>query len=186
MLGRAVVRQWRGHGVAVLALSHGQADITDRDRLLEWARRFHPELVVNCAAFTRVDDCETEVEHATAVNGAALEHVVAAADSVGADLVHVSTDYVFDGEGREPYREDGATGPRSVYGRSKLAGEQRALGYERALVVRASWLFGSRRPQLRHPPCAGWWGLRASPCASSATRWVVRPTPRFWPGRFGT
>lgn len=148
MLGRAVAAEWRRHGHAVLAPSRGQADVRDRAGLIAHADSFRPRLIVNCAAFTRVDDCETERELAFEVNGAAVANVVAAAESVGADLVHVSTDYVFDGEADAPYREDAATGPRSVYGESKLRGEAEALCYERALVLRASWLFGPGGPNF--------------------------------------
>jgi dTDP-4-dehydrorhamnose reductase len=142
MLGRAMVAVARRHGSAALALSRGQADVTDRERVLYWADAFRPELVVNCAAFTRVDDCETEEERATAVNGEAVADLAEAARGVGARLVQVSTDYVFDGGSGEPYSEDAATAPLSAYGRSKLLGERHALADERNLVVRTSWLFG--------------------------------------------
>lgn len=142
MLGQAVVAAARSRGWDALGLSRQQADVTDRDRLLHWAETFRPELVVNCAAFTKVDACEVEVERAFAVNAEAVAHVAAAAERVKARLAHVSTDYVFEGEACEPYREDAAAAPRSVYGRSKLAGERRALAYDRSLVVRTSWLFG--------------------------------------------
>lgn len=142
MLGRAVVREARRRRVPALALSHAQGDVTDRERVLYWADVFRPTLVVNCAAYTRVDDCESERDRAMAVNGEAVSHLVAAAARVDARLVQVSTDYVFDGAGERPYREDDATGPRSVYGESKLEGERRALAADGALVVRTSWLFG--------------------------------------------
>jgi dTDP-4-dehydrorhamnose reductase len=148
MLGRAVAAHWRRRGAAALALSHAQADVTDRGALAEWTDRFRPELVVNCAAFTRVDDCETERERAMATNGAAVANVVAAAERAGADLVQVSTDYVFDGESGLPYGEDAPTAPLSVYGESKLAGEREALVYPRSLVVRSSWLFGPGGPNF--------------------------------------
>ncbi len=98
MLGQAVVQEARSRGWDVLGLSREQADVTDRGRLLEWAAEFRPEVVLNCAAHTKVDACETEVERAFAVNGAGAENAAAAAGSVGARLVHVSTDYVFDGD----------------------------------------------------------------------------------------
>jgi dTDP-4-dehydrorhamnose reductase len=148
MLGQAVVAEARSRGWAALGLSRAQADVTDRDRLLYWAAAFRPEAVVNCAAFTRVDDCESETQRAFAVNGEAVANAAAAAALAGARLIHVSTDYVFDGEARAPYREDAAAAPRSVYGRSKLAGERRALAYDRALVVRTSWLFGPGGPNF--------------------------------------
>lgn len=148
MLGQAVVAHGRRRGASVLGLGRHQADVTSADALLHWADTYRPELIINCAAFTRVDDCETERETAMAVNGDAVGHVVAAAEHAGADLVHVSTDYVFDGSATEPIAEDAPTGPCSYYGASKLRGEELALRYDRALVVRASWLFGPGGPNF--------------------------------------
>lgn len=144
MLGRRVVSEGRRRGHAVLGLSRAQADVTDREGLLRWARDYRPEVVVNCAAMTAVDACESEEERAFAVNARGAGNAAAAARAIGARLVHVSTDYVFDGRGGEPYGEDAATGPLSVYGRSKLAGEEEvaAGGGGETLVVRTSWLFG--------------------------------------------
>ncbi|HSS51517.1 MAG TPA: dTDP-4-dehydrorhamnose reductase [Thermoanaerobaculia bacterium] len=144
MLGQAVVAAARSRGWAALGLSHAQADVT---RIADTSD-FRPDLVVNCAAFTKVDACETERAQAFAVNDEAVGHVAAVARQAGARLVHVSTDYVFDGHAREPYREDSPTSPLSVYGRSKLAGEARALAYERGLAVRTSWLFGPGGPNF--------------------------------------
>jgi dTDP-4-dehydrorhamnose reductase len=144
MLGQAVVAAARSRGWAALGLSHAQADVT---RIADTSD-FRPDLVVNCAAFTKVDACETETARAFAVNDEAVGRVAAVARQAGARLVHVSTDYVFDGRAREPYREDSPTDPLSVYGRSKLAGEAHALAYERGLVVRTSWLFGPGGPNF--------------------------------------
>jgi dTDP-4-dehydrorhamnose reductase len=148
MLGQAVVAAARSRGWAALGLSHAQANIADAD--LSWVGSFGPDLVVNCAAFTKVDACETEQAQAFAVNGEAVARVarIAATARAGARLVHVSTDYVFDGKASTPYREDSPTHPLSVYGRSKLAGEAHALAYERGLVVRTSWLFGPGGPNF--------------------------------------
>lgn len=148
MLGQAVVREARTRGHAALGLSHAQADVTCRESLLPWADSFRPDVVINCAAFTKVDACETDAETAFRVNGEAVANAAAAADRAGARLLHVSSDYVFDGTAREPYPEDAATAPLSVYGRSKLAGERHALAYGRGLVVRTSWLFGPGGPNF--------------------------------------
>ena len=148
MLGRAVVREARVRGRAALALSRAQADVTDRDRVLYWAETFRPSLVINCAAYTKVDDCETNRDHAFAVNGEAVSVLAEAARRVDARLVQVSTDYVFDGKGDRPYKEDDETAPLSVYGASKLEGERRALEHPGSLVVRASWLFGPGGPNF--------------------------------------
>jgi len=149
MLGGAVLAAARSRGWPALALPRATADVTDAARLDYWVDSFQPEAVINCAAFTRVDDCERERERAMAVNGEAVGLVAAAARRGRARLLQVSTDYVFDGGHRgAPYREDDPTGPRSVYGQSKRLGEERALAYERALVVRTSWLFGAGGPNF--------------------------------------
>jgi dTDP-4-dehydrorhamnose reductase len=148
MLGQAVVAEARSRGWTALGLSRAFADVTDRARLLYWAEAFRPEAVVNCAAFTRVDECETREDDARAVNAEGVANAAALAKAAGARLVHVSTDYVFDGAATEPYREDAPTAPLSAYGRSKLEGERRALDAEGALVVRASWLFGPGGPNF--------------------------------------
>lgn len=148
MLGRAVVAEARNRGFAAAGLSHHQANVTDRDRLLYWVDAFRPRLVINCAAYTRVDDCESHPDTAFAINGEAVENVVAAAREAGARLLQVSTDYVFAGDADQPYGEGAPTEPRSVYGRSKLLGEEHALAYGDALVVRTSWLFGPGGPNF--------------------------------------
>jgi dTDP-4-dehydrorhamnose reductase len=149
MLGGAVLAAARARGWPALALSHAQADLGDEARLDHWMAAFGPEAVINCAAYTRVDDCETQPERALAVNGEGVGRVARAAERRGARLVQVSTDYVFDGDSRQrPYAEEDATAPRSAYGRSKLLGEERALAYGRGLVVRTSWLFGAGGPNF--------------------------------------
>ena len=148
MLGQAVVAEARARGGAALGLSHLQADVTERDSLLGWAKAFRPEVVINCAAHTRVDACETETERAFAINAEGAGNAALLAEQAGARLVHVSTDYVFEGGASEPYREDSPTGPLSVYGKSKLEGERRALAYDRSTVVRTSWLFGPGGPNF--------------------------------------
>ena len=137
MLGRDVVAAAADAGHEVVPLARAELDITDADAVRAAVRDARPDAVINCAAWTDVDGAETHEEQATAVNGAGAGNVAAAAPY----LVHVSSDYVFDGEAHEPYREDAATAPRSAYGRSKLAGEL-AVDHERAAIVRASWLFG--------------------------------------------
>jgi dTDP-4-dehydrorhamnose reductase len=149
MLGRAVLAAARRRGWPALALSRQQADIEDAARLAHWVASFRPELVVNCAAFTKVDDCEAQRQRAMAINGEAVGNVARAAELGGARLLQVSTDYVFAGEARqEPYREDDALGPRTAYGESKRLGEERALAWRNTLVVRTSWLFGPGGPNF--------------------------------------
>ncbi len=148
MLGRAVTAEARRRGWPALALSREEADVADRERLLYWAAAFRPELLVNCAAFTKVDACESERPLAFRVNGEGAGNAAAAAAAAGARLLHVSTDYVFDGQASAPYAEDAPTRPLSAYGQSKLAGEAAALAHPGALVVRTSWLFGPGGPNF--------------------------------------
>jgi len=134
MLGREVVRAAAEHDV--LALTHADLDITDRDAVAAVVKDC---VVVNCAGFTDVDGAETDEDGATLLNGVAPGYLGSAARAI----VHPSTDYVFDGTKREPYVESDPTGPRSAYGRSKLAGEQAvAAANPHHLIVRTSWLFG--------------------------------------------
>jgi dTDP-4-dehydrorhamnose reductase len=119
-------------------------DLTDRGQVLAQMQRLRPQVIVNCAAFTNVDACETQEVLATRVNGAGPGYLAAAAREVGAVLVQISTDYVYSGEQRTPYRESDPTGPLSAYGRSKLAGERAILesGLTRYFIIRTSWLYG--------------------------------------------
>jgi dTDP-4-dehydrorhamnose reductase len=127
----------------VAAQTHRELDITDAAALGALLAAERPEAVVNCAAWTDVDGAESHEAEALALNGAAPGLLAAAASAHGAQLVHVSSDYVFDGESARPYRESDQTAPRSAYGRTKLAGEQAvlAVGSEHA-IVRTAWLFG--------------------------------------------
>jgi dTDP-4-dehydrorhamnose reductase len=143
MLGRDVVAAAQNAGHEVGALARAELDITDAAAVRDAVLDAHPEAVVNCAAWTDVDGAEAEEAAATAVNGDGAGHVAAAAAEAGSLIVHVSSDYVFDGGEDEPYEEDAPTWPRSAYGRSKLAGEAAvASAGGRAAIVRSSWLFG--------------------------------------------
>jgi dTDP-4-dehydrorhamnose reductase len=141
-LGRAleVVVPARGHGF--LGVDLPEVDIADAAAVARLVRRERPGALVNCAAFTAVDAAEEHEDEALAVNGTAVAGLAAAAEAVGAVLVQISTDYVFDGRSSRPYREDDAPAPLSAYGRSKLAGEVAARGARHHLVVRTAWLFG--------------------------------------------
>ncbi len=100
-----------------------------------------PDVVINCGAFTQVDRCETEVDLAQLINATAVGWLAEACEAQGARLIQISTDYVFDGTGTRPYREDDPTNPVSVYGRTKLAGERQAARCSRHLIARTSWLY---------------------------------------------
>lgn len=119
-------------------------DLTDRLQVLKEMRKLQPAVIINCAAFTNVDDCEVHEELVTRVNGTGPGSLAEAAREVGAILVHISTDYVFAGDQTRPYLETDPPDPLSAYGRSKLAGEKAILssGLERYFIVRTSWLYG--------------------------------------------
>jgi len=139
-LGVDLVEHCSAAGDDVTAADRSVVDITDADAVAALLDDVRPDVVINAAAYTAVDACETDVEGATAVNATAVGNLRSACDAVEAHLVHVSTDYVFDGTLDRPYVETDATNPQSVYGRTKLAGEI-AAG-DAAAVVRTSWVCG--------------------------------------------
>jgi dTDP-4-dehydrorhamnose reductase len=128
----------------VEALGRAECDIADPSATEAALAAADPDLVVNAAAYTAVDRAEAEPELAFAVNGAGVRHLAAAAARREIPIIHLSTDYVFDGRSRRPWREDDETNPLGVYGRSKLEGE-RALASvaERHVILRTSWVFAS-------------------------------------------
>ena len=132
------------HG-RVVALNRAALDLADAQALRAALRLHAPALIVNAAAYTAVDRAESDVAAATRINADAPRIMAEHARSHGAVLIHYSTDYVFDGTAREPYDEEAPTGPQSVYGATKLAGEEaiRASGAA-ALVLRTSWVYGLR------------------------------------------
>jgi dTDP-4-dehydrorhamnose reductase len=120
-----------------------ELDITDAGSCRSQMEELAPELVINAAAFTNVDACETQQDEALRINGYGAGNIAAAAHALGALLVHYSTDYVFDGSAAEAYHEDDRPHPLSVYGRSKLLGEEQvAQKCPNHLILRTSWLFG--------------------------------------------
>ena len=148
MLGHDVTAVARRAEHEVVGLAHRELDIADSVAVGEAVARTHPDVVINCAAYTNVDGAESESKLAYRVNGLGAGNVALAAAAAGAWTIHVSSDYVFDGTKREPYLESDATGPRSVYGGSKLAGERAvADGAPNAhTIVRTAWLFGAHGP----------------------------------------
>ncbi len=143
-LGREMVRV---AGTAVVAgLTRADLDVTDRDAAHTVVAGLRPDVVVNCAAWTDVDGCELDPERAQTVNADAVGFLAEACDEVGAHLVHVSTDYVFNGEASTPYGEDHPTDPVNAYGASKLAGEVAAGAG--ATVVRSTWLQSADLPGM--------------------------------------
>ncbi|MCY3861123.1 MAG: dTDP-4-dehydrorhamnose reductase [bacterium] len=139
-LGCDVAAQFADSGHDVIAARRRELDVSRREQVLGVVGSVQPDVLVNCAAYTAVDACETDAERAYEVNALAVRHLAEAAYRFDAHLCHVSTDYVFSGDKAEPYHEWDQPDPRSVYGASKLAGEQE-VG-EAATVVRTSWLCG--------------------------------------------
>lgn len=148
MLGTDLQHELESRGETVVALSRAELDVTD-SRLVDAAvADAAPDVIVNCAAYTKVDLAEENESAANEINGSAVELLAAAANEAGALLVQVSTDFVFDGANHTPYEPDDPTHPLSAYGRSKLLGEIAAAHAERHLIVRTSWLFGVHGPNF--------------------------------------
>ena len=129
-------------GVELIALGRPRLDLTVRDAVLATMRAARCDVIVNAAAYTAVDQAESEPEVAMRVNGEGAGYVAEIAAELRAPLVHLSTDYVFDGALDRPYREDDATAPAGAYGRSKLVGEQRiAAIHPNSAILRTSWIY---------------------------------------------
>ena len=143
-VGFELARSLQGIG-QVHAFGRSRMDLADLDQVRAVIRALRPELIVNPAAYTAVDLAESEPELAWRINAEAPSVMAAEAKSLGAAMVHYSTDYVFDGSKLDAYLEDDATGPLSVYGRSKLAGERAIIdaGID-YLILRTSWVYGMR------------------------------------------
>ncbi len=144
MLGQDLGDLVRESGKVVVALDLGEVDITRSDSVMEVVERYRPGLVINAAAFTDVDGCESRAEEAFAVNARGPENLGRACGATGAFLVQISTDYVFDGRKGGPYTEDDEPNPLGVYGRSKAEGDRLIRGIlpDKHYIVRTQWLFG--------------------------------------------
>ncbi|MEV0037520.1 dTDP-4-dehydrorhamnose reductase [Streptomyces sp. NPDC050804] len=145
MLGQDLLARLVGAGERAVGLDRTALDITDPAAVRAALETHAPAVVVNCAAWTAVDDAEAREAEALAVNGTGPRVLAEACAASGAVLIQVSTDYVFDGDGGTPYGEYDPTGPRSAYGRTKLAGERAVLDTlpETGYVVRTAWLYGA-------------------------------------------
>ncbi|MCK6075618.1 dTDP-4-dehydrorhamnose reductase [Paenibacillus silvae] len=142
-LGYDVVKMFEASGHEVLACDRDQMDITDQQQCIKQVEAFCPDVIIHCAAYTAVDQAESDVDTAFAINAAGTRNITVAAEKVKAKLVYISTDYVFDGKGDTPYQEYDVTHPQSVYGKSKLAGELLVQSLStRWFIIRTSWVFG--------------------------------------------
>lgn len=154
-LGTEIQRQLKNGGSAlgcvperlknatVIATDVAELDITDRDATIAFVRRHQPDTIISCAAFTNVDGCETNPEAAFKVNAIGASNLAQAAERINARLIHVSTDYVFRGEGDKPLDESERVDPKSVYGKTKALGEEYVKNFcHRYFIVRTAWLYG--------------------------------------------
>jgi dTDP-4-dehydrorhamnose reductase len=147
-LGAALMRKYRDK-FDVMGFDHTQLDLSDLDGVPRKLGAMSFDVLINTAAFTNVDLCETEPDRAFLINAEAPGVLVELCNAKDAKLIHFSTDYVFDGDKRAPYTEVDQANPISVYGESKLAGEKNVLAAgDRHLVVRVSWVFGPDRPSF--------------------------------------
>lgn len=153
MLGQAVTAAATrlGHdvmGFDIAGGEHAVLDITDEEATRRALAEAEPHAVINCAAYTAVDKAESDEERALLLNGTAAGIVARASEAAGAKVVHLSTDYVFDGTKRDPYVESDPPAPESAYGRTKLAGEQEVATVENHAIVRTAWLYGAGGPNF--------------------------------------
>ncbi len=143
LLGKALLKQCALLGISATGTGKTHADITRKECLSEKAREISPTHIVNCAAYTDVDKAETEYDNAFHVNVLGAQNIAEIARDIGARLVHISTDFVFDDSCERPFREDALPNPVNAYGKSKWEGEKCVYSvYPEACTIRTSWLFG--------------------------------------------
>lgn len=141
-VGHCLTEQLTGKA-EILAVDRDELDITDQSAVKKIVKTFKPDVIINAAAHTAVDRAESEVELSEAINVKGPQYLAEAANEIGAMILHISTDYVFEGTGSGEYKEDDQTNPQGVYGRTKLAGEiavQQANS--RSIILRTAWVFG--------------------------------------------
>ncbi|HEY6922640.1 MAG TPA: dTDP-4-dehydrorhamnose reductase, partial [Steroidobacteraceae bacterium] len=143
-VGRSLTSQIPA-GVDVLGWSHKDLDIADSGAVMEAVRRYSPEVIINAAAYTAVDRAESEPDLARKINVDGARHLASAARAIGARLIHISTDFVFDGTASVPYKPDASTNPLSAYGATKRDGERAVLDElpEHSAIVRTAWVYAA-------------------------------------------
>lgn len=143
-LGRAVAKLYEGNAeVELVNTDVAELDITNLEQTLEFVRKVNPYAIINCAAHTGVDACETDVENAYKINALGPRNLSIAASKVGAKMVQISTDYVFSGDANKPYTEFDEPAPQGVYGKSKLEGELFVKQFsDKFFIIRTAWLYG--------------------------------------------
>ena len=143
-LGRAVNLHYAGAAEYELVNTDvGELDITNIDKVMDFAREVKPYAIINCAAHTNVDGCETDMDNAYKINAIGPRNLSIAATETGAKMMHISTDYVFSGDGTRPYTEFDPVGPKAMYGITKLAGENFVRDFAKDyFIIRTAWLYG--------------------------------------------
>ena len=145
-LGKAVNQEYKNDDVELLNTDVGDLDITDIEKVVRFVKENTPDVIINCAAHTNVDLCETQKELAYKINAIGPKNLSIAASQVGAKIIHISTDYVFDGTAMTPYKEFDSTAPTGVYGFTKLEGERFVKQFaDKFFIIRTAWLYGEGR-----------------------------------------
>lgn len=142
-LGRALFSLLKDTDVEMINTDADTLDICDSAQVDKFMDMHKPDTIINCAAHTAVNKCEVDADNAERINALGPKNLAMAAERIGAQIVQVSTDYVFDGDAKTPYTEEDKTNPQSVYGRTKLAGEKAVIdNCKRYFIVRTAWLYG--------------------------------------------
>lgn len=143
-LGRAINKEYEGNkNIELINTDVSELDITQIDEVMKILKETKPEAIINCAAYTNVDACETDVDNAYRINAIGPRNLAIGATEIGAKIVQVSTDYVFEGNATVPYKEFDVTNPQGVYGASKLEGEKFVESFsDKYFIVRTAWLYG--------------------------------------------
>lgn len=140
-LGKCLQDVLAGLDHELIAVGRNELDITNAGEVLQFVERHKPQVIINAAAYTSVDRAEVEPDKAFKINANAVANLVTSANAVGAFLIHISTDYVFDGSSNMPYLETNLVNPMGAYGKSKLAGEKEVERAQRYTIVRTAWVF---------------------------------------------
>lgn len=142
-LGRAINKEYQGDDVTLINTDVEQLDITNVEEVVNFVKKEQPDVIINCAAHTNVNACESQWDLAYKINAIGPRNLSIAATMVGAKMIHVSTDYVFDGTSTTPYNEFSPVAPLGAYGKTKLAGEQFVMQFSnKYFIVRTAWLYG--------------------------------------------
>ena len=142
-LGRAINEEYKNDNVTLINTDVAELDITKVDEVLSFVEKERPDVIINCAAHTNVNACETQFDLAFLINAIGPRNLSIAASKIGAKMIHVSTDYVFDGSAIEPYTEFSPVAPLGAYGKTKLAGENFVKQISaKYFIIRTAWLYG--------------------------------------------